>query len=100
MAERKLVTVLCGTLANTVTLVERLGLEALPRLHQALLDLVQQEVLPYHGTLQAVGIDSFLRRLASRWPWEDHPRLAVTCSAPPCNAVCINSAKTPVCGMR
>jgi DNA-binding winged helix-turn-helix (wHTH) protein/tetratricopeptide (TPR) repeat protein len=35
MAERKLVTVLGGTLANAVTLVERLGLEALPRLRQA-----------------------------------------------------------------
>jgi predicted ATPase/DNA-binding winged helix-turn-helix (wHTH) protein len=77
MAERKLVTVLCGTLANTVTLVERLGLEALPRLHQALLDLVQQEVLPYHGTLQAVGIDSFLVLFGVPVALEDHARLAV-----------------------
>src|SRR5262245_53203679 len=51
MAERKLVTVLGGTLANVVTLVERLGLEALPRLHQSLLGLVEHEVQPYHGTL-------------------------------------------------
>ena len=52
MAERKLVTVLCGTLANAVTLVERLGLEALPRLRHALLALVEHEVQPYHGTLR------------------------------------------------
>jgi len=40
LAERKLVTVLGGTLANAVTLVECLGLEALPRLRQAWLDIV------------------------------------------------------------
>jgi DNA-binding winged helix-turn-helix (wHTH) protein len=77
MEERKLVTVLCGTLANAVTLVERLGLEALPRLRQALLDLVQQEIQPYHGTLQAVGNDSFLVLFGIPVALEDHARRAV-----------------------
>ena len=77
MAERKLVTVLCGTLANAVTLVERLGFEALPRLRQALLDLVQHEVQPYHGTLQAVGNDSFLVLFGVPVALEDHARRAV-----------------------
>jgi DNA-binding winged helix-turn-helix (wHTH) protein len=77
MAERKLVTVLGGTLANAVTLVERLGLEALPRLRQALLDLVEHEVQPYHGTLQAVGNDSFLVLFGVPVALEDHARRAV-----------------------
>jgi DNA-binding winged helix-turn-helix (wHTH) protein len=77
MAERKLVTVLGGTLANVVTLVERLGLEALPRLHQRLLDLVEHEVQPYHGTLQAVGNDSFLVLFGVPVALEDHARRAV-----------------------
>ena len=66
-----------GTLANAVTLVERLGLEALPRLRQAWLDLVQQEVQPYHGTLQAVGNDSFLVLFGVPVALEDHARRAV-----------------------
>jgi predicted ATPase/DNA-binding winged helix-turn-helix (wHTH) protein len=77
MAERKLVTVLGGTLANAVILVERLGLEALPRLRQALLDIVQHEVEPYHGTLQAVGNDSFLVLFGVPVALEDHARRAV-----------------------
>ena len=77
MGERKLVTVLCGTLANAGALVERLGFEALPRLRQALLDLVQQEVQPYHGTLQAVGNDSFLVLFGVPVALEDHARRAV-----------------------
>ena len=77
MGERKLVTVLCGTLANAVPLVERLGLEALPRLRQVLLDLVQQEVQPYHGTLQAVGNDSFLVLFGVPVALEDHAGRAV-----------------------
>ena len=66
-----------GTLANAVTLVERLGLEALPRLRQALLDLVEHEVQPYHGTLQAVGNDSFLVLFGVPVALEDHARRAV-----------------------
>ena len=77
MGERKLVTVLCGTLANAVPLVERLGLEALPRLRQALLDLVHHEVQPYQGTLQAVGHDSFLVLFGVPVALEDHARRAV-----------------------
>ena len=77
IAERKLVTVLGGTLANAVTLVERLGLEALPRLRQAWLDLVEHEVQPYHGTLQAVGNDSFLVLFGVPVALEDHARRAV-----------------------
>jgi predicted ATPase/DNA-binding winged helix-turn-helix (wHTH) protein len=77
MAERKLVTVLGGTLANAVTLVERLGLAALSRLHQALLDLVEHEIEPYHGTLQAVGNDSFLVLFGVPVALEDHVRRAV-----------------------
>jgi predicted ATPase/class 3 adenylate cyclase len=77
MAERKLVTVLGGTLANAVSLVEILGLEALPRLRQALLDIVQHEVKPYHGTLQSVGNDSFLVLFGVPVALEDHARRAV-----------------------
>jgi class 3 adenylate cyclase len=77
VSERKLVTVLCGTLANAVTLAERLGLEALPRLRQAWLDLVQQEVQLYHGTLQTVGHDGFLVLFGVPVAQEDHARRAV-----------------------
>jgi DNA-binding winged helix-turn-helix (wHTH) protein len=73
IAERKLVTVLGGTLANAVSLVEILGLEALPRLRQALLDIVQHEVKPYHGTLQSVGNDSFLVLFGVPVALEDNP---------------------------
>ena len=70
---------------DAVTLVERLGLEALPRRRQALLDLVEHEVQPYHGTLQAVGNDSFWCCLVSRWPRRITPD--VRCSpGSPCNA--------------
>jgi predicted ATPase/DNA-binding winged helix-turn-helix (wHTH) protein len=77
MGERKLVTVLCGTLANAVPLVEHLGFEALPRLRQALLDLVHHEVQPYQGTLQAVGNGSFLVLFGVPVALEDHARRAV-----------------------
>jgi predicted ATPase/class 3 adenylate cyclase len=71
------VTVLGGTLANAVTLVECLGLEALPRLRQAWLDIVQHEVELYHGTLQAVGNDSFLVLFGVPVALEDHAWRAV-----------------------
>jgi DNA-binding winged helix-turn-helix (wHTH) protein len=77
VAERKLVTVLCGTLVNVVTLAERLGLEALPHLRQVWLDLVQREVQPDHGTLQAMGNDGFLVLFGVPVAQEDHARRAV-----------------------
>ena len=76
-SERKLVTVLYGTLSNTVALAESLGLEALPRLRQSVYDLAQQAIQPYHGALQPMEDDGFLALFGIPSAQEDHARRAL-----------------------
>ena len=59
-AERKLATVLCGTLANAELLADRLGFESLGRLRQTLFKLAEAEVEPYEGMVQPYSDDGFL----------------------------------------
>ena len=71
-AERKLVTVLYGTLSNTVALAECLGLEALPRLRQAFYAIVQQAIQPFHSVLQPMEDGSALVLFGIPVAQEDH----------------------------
>ncbi len=76
-AERKLVTVLCGTLANAELLADRLGFASLGRLRQTLFKLTEAEVAPYAGTVQPYGDDGFLALFGVPVVHEDHPRRAI-----------------------
>ena len=76
-SERKLVTVLYGTLSNTVALAESWGLEALPRLRQSVYDLAQQAIQPYQGALQPMEDDGFLALFGIPSAQEDHARQAL-----------------------
>jgi DNA-binding winged helix-turn-helix (wHTH) protein len=75
--ERKLVTVLCGTLTNAAALAEQVGFEGLGRLRQMFFNLVAAEVQPYEGHLQPFGDDGFLVLFGVRPAQEDHARRAV-----------------------
>lgn len=57
--ERKLVTVLCGSLHFTSSLLTDLGSDGLHALHTAVDRLVRQVLQPYAGTLQALTSDRF-----------------------------------------
>lgn len=70
--ERKQGTVLCGTLANVTRLAERLGLDALQRLRQTFLGMVQQETQHYEGILQPYTDDGFLALFGIPAAQEDH----------------------------
>jgi predicted ATPase/class 3 adenylate cyclase len=76
-AERKPVTVLCGTLAHATALAERLGFEALQGLRQAFVTQAKQEVQRYGGTFQSFGDDGFLALFGVPMAQEDHTRRAV-----------------------
>ncbi|MCZ6873163.1 MAG: AAA family ATPase [bacterium] len=76
-AERRLVTVLCGTLANAEALAEHLGFDALRRLQQTLFKLAETEVQRYEGTLQPYGDAGFFALFGIPVAHEDHPRRAV-----------------------
>ncbi|MCZ6874373.1 MAG: winged helix-turn-helix domain-containing protein, partial [bacterium] len=76
-AERRLVTVLCGTLANAEALAEHLGFDALQRLRQTFVKLAEVEVARYEGTLQPYGDARFFALFGVPVAHEDHPRRAI-----------------------
>jgi DNA-binding winged helix-turn-helix (wHTH) protein/class 3 adenylate cyclase/tetratricopeptide (TPR) repeat protein len=77
VAERKHVTVLYCTLANAPGLVERVGLDAVHGVMQAIYELAHAEVELYAGTLQEVMGESFLVFFGAPLAQEDHALRAV-----------------------
>ncbi|MGH8068634.1 MAG: AAA family ATPase [Candidatus Entotheonellia bacterium] len=75
--EHKPVTVLCGALAEALTLAARLGPEAMYHLILDVLALAQDTVQRYAGTLTQVTGDSFLALFGAPMALEDHARRAV-----------------------
>jgi class 3 adenylate cyclase/tetratricopeptide (TPR) repeat protein len=77
MGERKLVTVLCCTVANAPALVEALGLDAAHSLMQAIYSLALDEMQRYDGTIQHVTSNDFVVLFGAPVAQEDHARRAV-----------------------
>ena len=75
--ERKVVTLLCGTLANAAPLAEQFGFAALRQLRQTVMILAQHEVQQLEGTLLPAGDDGFLAVFGAPMAQEDHARRAV-----------------------
>jgi class 3 adenylate cyclase/DNA-binding winged helix-turn-helix (wHTH) protein/tetratricopeptide (TPR) repeat protein len=75
--EHRQVTVLCGTLAHTTTLADRLGLEAFRHLVQTFCTLAQECVQRYEGTVQPLGEEGFLGLFGVPVAQEDHAWRAV-----------------------
>ena len=75
--EHKQVTVLCGALAEALTLAARLGPEAMYHLMHAVLALAQETVQRYGGTLLQVSGEGFLALFGAPVAQEDHARRAV-----------------------
>jgi DNA-binding winged helix-turn-helix (wHTH) protein/class 3 adenylate cyclase/tetratricopeptide (TPR) repeat protein len=75
--ERRQVTVLCGTLAHTTTLADRLGLEAFRHLVQTFHTLAQDCVQRYQGTIQTLGEGGVLALFGVPVAQEDHSWRAV-----------------------
>jgi DNA-binding winged helix-turn-helix (wHTH) protein len=75
--EHKVVTVLCGGLAEAADWAERLGAEAMHHLMQTLLDRVQNIVQRYDGTLVQVSGEGFVGLFGAPVAHEDHARRAV-----------------------
>ena len=74
--EHKQVTVLCGALAEALTLAARLGPEAMYPM-RVVLALVQDTVQRYDGTLLQVSGEGFLALFGAPVAHEDHARRAV-----------------------
>jgi DNA-binding winged helix-turn-helix (wHTH) protein/class 3 adenylate cyclase/tetratricopeptide (TPR) repeat protein len=75
--EHKVVTVLCGGLAEAADWAERLGAEAMHDLMQTLLARVQNIVQRYDGTLVQVSGEGFVALFGAPVAHEDHARRAV-----------------------
>ena len=75
--EHKVVTVLCGGLAEATDWEERLGAEAMHHLMQTLLARVQNIVQRYDGTLVQVSGEGFVGLFGAPVAHEDHARRAV-----------------------
>ncbi|HEY7496468.1 MAG TPA: AAA family ATPase, partial [Candidatus Tectomicrobia bacterium] len=75
--EHKVVTVLCGGLAEAADWAERLGAEAMHDFMQALLARVQNIVQRYGGTLVQVSGEGFVGLFGAPVAHEDHARRAV-----------------------
>jgi DNA-binding winged helix-turn-helix (wHTH) protein/class 3 adenylate cyclase/tetratricopeptide (TPR) repeat protein len=75
--EYKVVTVLCGELAEATDWAERLGAEAMHTLMQTLLARVQHIVQRYGGTLVQVSGEGFVGLFGAPVAHEDHARRAV-----------------------
>ena len=76
--EHKLVTVLCGALADAPPLAARLGPERQYRLLQTIIGLVQEVLHPYGGTLTLATSAGFTAIFGAPLAQEDHARLAVS----------------------
>jgi DNA-binding winged helix-turn-helix (wHTH) protein len=75
--EQRVVTILCGTLANAAAIVKQRGFAVLQKLQQALAALVQDVVQHYGGMLQPAGQDEFIALFGVPVAYEDHARRAV-----------------------
>ena len=75
--ERRQVTVLCGTLAHTTALADRLGLEAFRHLVQTFRTLAQDCVQRYAGTVQPLGEEGVLALFGVPTAQEEHAWRAV-----------------------
>ena len=70
--ERKVVTMVCGSLGNSVLLLDLLGLDALHSLMHSRYDLVKRLVEQYGGTLQPLQGDRVLAVFGAPMTHEDH----------------------------
>ena len=75
--EYKLVTILCGALAEAPALAARLGPERWYRLLQTVVGLVQEVVQSYAGTLTLTTSEGFTAVFGAPVAQEDHARRAV-----------------------
>jgi DNA-binding winged helix-turn-helix (wHTH) protein/class 3 adenylate cyclase/tetratricopeptide (TPR) repeat protein len=75
--EHKVVTVLCGGLAEAADWAEQLGAEAMHTLMQTILTRVQHIVQRYGGTLVQVSGEGFVGLFGAPVAHEDHARRAV-----------------------
>ena len=75
--ERRQVTVLCGTLAHTTVLADRLGLETFRHLMQTFHTLAQECVQRYEGTVQTLGEEGVLALFGVPVAQEEHAWRAV-----------------------
>jgi predicted ATPase/DNA-binding winged helix-turn-helix (wHTH) protein len=75
--EHKLVTILCGTLAEAPALATRLGPERWYRLLQTVVGLAQEVLQPYAGTLILTTNEGFTAVFGAPVAQEDHARRAV-----------------------
>ena len=75
--EHKLVTILCGALAEAPALAARLGPERWYRLLQTVVGLIQEVLQHYTGTLTLVTSDGFTAVFGAPVAQEDHARRAV-----------------------
>jgi class 3 adenylate cyclase len=75
--EYKLVTILCGALAEAPVLAARLGPEPWYRLLQTVVGLTQEVLQDYTGTLTLVTGDGFTAVFGAPVAQEDHARRAV-----------------------
>jgi class 3 adenylate cyclase/tetratricopeptide (TPR) repeat protein len=75
--ERKLVTILCGTLAEAPALATQLGPEPWYRLLQTVVGLIQEVLQHYAGTLTLATNDGFTALFGAPVAQEDHARRAV-----------------------
>jgi DNA-binding winged helix-turn-helix (wHTH) protein/class 3 adenylate cyclase/tetratricopeptide (TPR) repeat protein len=75
--ERRQVTVLCGTLAHTTALADRLGLAAFQHLVQRFHTLAQDCVQRYEGTVQTLGEEGVLALFGVPVAQEEHAWRAV-----------------------
>jgi class 3 adenylate cyclase/tetratricopeptide (TPR) repeat protein len=75
--EYKLVSVLCGGVAEAPALVARLGPEGLYRLLQTVVELAQEMLQPYAGTLLPPTSEGLMVVFGAPVAQEDHARRAV-----------------------
>jgi DNA-binding winged helix-turn-helix (wHTH) protein/tetratricopeptide (TPR) repeat protein len=75
--ERRQVTVLCSTLAHTMILVDRLGVEAFRHLVQTFRTVAQACVQRYEGTLQPLGEEGVVALFGVPVAQEEHAWRAV-----------------------
>jgi class 3 adenylate cyclase/predicted ATPase len=75
--EYKLVTILCGALAESPALAARLGPERWYRLLQTVVGLAQEVMQHYAGTLTLATSESFTAVFGAPMAQEDHARRAV-----------------------
>jgi class 3 adenylate cyclase/DNA-binding winged helix-turn-helix (wHTH) protein len=75
--EYKLVTVLCGGLADALSLAGRLGPEAMHRRMQTVFTVVQQVLHRYAGSLIEFGGEGFVALFGAPEAQEDHAQRAV-----------------------